>query len=462
MKQFIKWAVAISSALLLIICYIQWLSTQDNPTIQSIVASVLSVILFYICLQLITSKLYDFLTAPPVADKPLLSTTWETRKKAWLKIVLWMVGSRLAIYIFSLVTAYICGKWNGSLLDTMQRIWTGSTDANSYLGIAENWYVTEGDARFHIVFFPLYPIMIKLFQFVLQDYFVSALVVSNLCALGSSLLLYELAALDMPSQKALHTVKYLFLLPPAIFFAAPMTESLFLLLSVGCIYLVRKRHYLPACLLGALASFTRSPGVILLAIIFIEYVRDLIVQYRKDGKISPAFRKLFFSRGCCMLIVPLGLLGYILINYLVTGNPFQFSVYQKEHWSQSFGYFFNTASVQANNLVSNIAEGNINKVLGLWLTNIVALFGSLGLMIAASKKVRPSYSAYYLAYFVITIGVTWLLSGPRYLTVVFPLAFAITALVGKRKLADMVVTFGLSALQCCYLAMFLTWGFHIY
>ena len=27
-------------------------------------------------------------------------------------------------------------------------------DAPHYLGIADNWYVTTGDARFHIVFFP--------------------------------------------------------------------------------------------------------------------------------------------------------------------------------------------------------------------------------------------------------------------------------------------------------------------
>ena len=71
-------------------------------------------------------------------------------------------------------------------------------------------------------------------------------------------------------------------------------------------------------------------------------------------------------------------------------------------------------------LVSNMTDGTLQKILGLWGTNIVCFFGSLILMLIASKKVRPSYSAYYLIYFAITLGVSWLLSAPRYLTVVFP------------------------------------------
>lgn len=461
MKKMFRPAAAILSALVLAYLYIDWFIAQNNTlSPQGLIASLLAVGLFYFCLQLVFSKLYDFWTSEE--DSPLLSVPKETRKKAWLQILLWMTVSHFVIYGLSLLFAWLNGRWGDSLLSTMQSIWTGSTDANSYLGIAENWYVTEGDPRFHIVFFPLYPIAIKIFQLAFQNYFVSALVVSNLCAYGAAIFLYELAALDMPSQRALRTVKYLFLLPSAIFFAAPMTESLFLLLSVGCIYYIRKGRYLPACLLGALASFTRSPGVLLLALIFVEYVKDLILQYKKDEKhFRSTFWKLFFSRGFCMLLVPLGLLGYLLINYLVTGNPFQFSIYQDQHWNQRFGYFFSTASIQMNQLFSNITDGTLQKILGLWGTNILAFFGSLGLMIAAAKKVRPSYSFYYLVYFVITLGVTWLLSAPRYLIVVFPLAFAITALV-KKKWTDRIVSVLLLALQFCYLAMFIGRGFHIY
>ena len=169
-----------------------------------------------------------------------------------------------------------------------------------------------------------------------------------------------------------------------------------------------------------------------------------------------------------MLIIPLGLLGYLLINYLVTGNPFQFAIYQDMHWHQRFGYFFSTASIQFNQILTCINDavaekvGAVQKILGLWGTNVFCFFGSLGLMIAAGKKVRPSYSCYFLVYFFITMGVTWLLSAPRYLLVAFPLAFAITALVKENKWADRIVTALLIGLQLCYLAMFMARGFHIY
>lgn len=466
MKKYFRIAFAILSALALGLFYNDWLIGKSSPELQEILISLLAAILFYVCLQFVFSKLYDFFSTREQSS--LLFITNDTRKKAWMTILFWMAISRIVLYALAFLFSGINGRWGDTFFDTMQSIWTGNTDANSYLGIAEHWYVTEGDSRFHIVFFPLYPILIKLFQLVLQNYFVSALVVSNLCAFGAAIFLYELAALDMPSQKALNTVKYLFLLPAAIFFAAPMTESLFLLLSVACIYFVRKRHYLPACLLGALASFTRSPGVLLLALIFIEFVRDLIDQYHKDGnRFRSSFWKQFLGRGFCMLIIPLGLLGYLLINYLVTGNPFQFSIYQDQHWHQRFGYFFSTASIQFNQILTCIKDaaaqtvGAVHKILGLWGTNVFCFFSSLGLMIAAAKKVRPSYSVYYLVYFAITMGVTWLLSAPRYLVVAFPLAFAITALV-KGKWADRIVTLLLFVLQLCYLAMFMARGFHIY
>ena len=316
MKKWPQVFIAVCSAGILSVLYWNWLQAEDILSLPCFLASLLALLLFYACFQGIVAKLFSFFRT----EKIVVQTRNTERKQAWMQILFWMAVSRIGIYAISFLFSGISGRWQDSFLSTFQSIWTGSTDANSYLGIAEQWYVTEGDARFHIVFFPFYPIIIKIFQLVFQNYFVSALIVSNLCAFGAALFLYELAALDMPSQKALRTVKYFFLLPAAVFFAAPMTESLFLLLSVACIYFIRKGRYLPACLLGGLASFTRSPGVLLLVIIFIEYVKDLMEQ-RKD---KPKFWKMLFGRGICMAIVPLGLLGYLLINYLVTGNPFQF------------------------------------------------------------------------------------------------------------------------------------------
>ena len=85
---------------------------------------------------------------------------------------------------------------------------------------------------------------------------------------------------------------------------------------------------------------------------------------------------------------------------------------------------------------------------GLWLPNIVYTLASLGIVIAAQKRLRASNTAYFIAYFTVTMGATWLLSGPRYLTACYPLALSLAALTRKRW-ADILAS-GLCIVGLCY------------
>ena len=105
-------------------------------------------------------------------------------------------------------------------------------------------------------------------------------------------------------------------------------------------------------------------------------------------------------------------------------------------------------------------EGNLRQLFGLWLPNLAYSFGALGLMAAAAKRLRPSYTAYFLAYFVVAIGATWLLSAPRYLAACFPLALALAALADTRR-KDALATFLSLAGLVAYLAMYVN-GYPVY
>ena len=378
------------------------------------------------------------------------------KRHPWLRILLFMVFTRLVL--FAAGYAFSAGEvYEGGILDTMRTAWL-RTDSPSYLGIAENWYVTEGDPRFHIVFFPLYPIFIRLFNYLTGDSFASAMVVSNLCAMVSAILVYEVAALDHDRETALRAVKFTFLSPAAFFFAAPMTESLFLTCCLAAVLCVRKKKYLFGCLFAALAAFTRSLGALLLAFVFIEWLQDVLEARRLET--LKENRKTFTLRFLCMFLVPLGLLGYIYINYAVTGDPFRFMQYQREHWNQGFGLFFETAAYQTDYLLSTFAEGDLRQAFGLWLPNLIMSFGALILMIPAAKRLRPSYSVFFIAYYVIAIGATWLLSAPRYLAACFPLGIALAALADtKRK--DAAFTLVSFLMLCAYLAMYVN-GWPVY
>ena len=53
-------------------------------------------------------------------------------------------------------------------------------------------------------------------------------------------------------------MRFLCVLPGSFFFAAPMSEGLFLLCCAGCVYLVRRGKFGLGCFVGAYGAFTLS------------------------------------------------------------------------------------------------------------------------------------------------------------------------------------------------------------
>jgi len=351
----------------------------------------------------------------------------------FVRIFFALILTRVAVIGFSYILDFAV-TGGGDFYSRLYSVWT-SGDGAHYLDIAERWYQSSGsrDEVVLLVFLPLYPILTRIAAILFRNYFISAMLVSQLSFAFAGTVLYKLARLDMGREDALRTVKYLVILPSAFFFSAPMSDALFLLLSVSCVYCARKKRYLLACVLGGFAAFTRSLGLTLLAPVCFELAADIIreaktgIGIKKYSKYLPA-----------LLIIPLGFALYLYINYLVSGNPFQYSIYEKEHWSQSLGYFWNTAAYQLQHALGNIKSGELWKFSGLWLPNLVFIFGSLAAMAATVRRIRPSYTAYFIAYYVIGIGATWLLSGPRYLAALFPLSFAFSSFTRKRTADDLL------------------------
>lgn len=388
-----------------------------------------------------------------------LEDTAGLRRQAWTKILVWLLVSRVLLLTAAYAFLVLKNGYTGGLARPLnEALHITGIDAPSYLGIAENWYVTEGDPRFHIVFLPFFPILIKVVHFFTNNYLAAGYAVANLCTAAFALVAYELASMDMDRKEALRVVKYMFIFPAAFFFLLPMTESLFLLLSLLSIYLARQKKWLFACLCAALAGFTRSPGVLLAVPIAIELWRDLAETYKSAHK--QAFKRKLAAAAGCLAIVPLGLLAYLYINYAVYGNALQFSIYQREHWFQRQYLFFDTVRYQMEYAVGKFKEGDSRSFLGLWLPNLIAIFTTLYVMFKSARKLHPSYTAYMIVYFVFVTGPTWLLSAPRYLAAAFPLAFAVVLLT-KDKAKDSAITVLCIAGSLLYLAMFV-WGYPIY
>ncbi len=105
----------------------------------------------------------------------------------------------------------------------------GNFDGVHYLGIAQSGYLLSGTQ----VFFPLYPLLIKLFDFLTTNPFLSGFLVSNITALAAALLLFHLVRKKFDRTIAAWTVAFLFAFPTSFFFGSIYTESLFLALVLA-------------------------------------------------------------------------------------------------------------------------------------------------------------------------------------------------------------------------------------
>ena len=360
------------------------------------------------------------------------------RLKIFTGMLLWC----LVLFVFIYIVFAASGR--GRTWTQFRDFWL-CLDSGHYVDIARDWYLSEGsrDRLVQLVFLPGYPIAIRLAYLLVRDYVVAGLLVSCVSFAGAGSVIYSLLRLDYSHETSLRTVRYLGIIPGVFFFIAPMSESLFLLLSAGCVYLTRRGRPGAGCVLGAYAAFTRSLGILLFVPVCMELVHEAVNAPRGG-------RRLY--RFAWTLLIPAGFAAYCFINWQVSGNPFQYLVYQREHWGQQLGLFFNTAAYQLDNLRS-CWPGNITNLLGLWLPNLIADFAALGVMLYAARRMRPGYVAWFVAYYAVAIGATWLLSAPRYMISFIPFLLGIS-LAGGTPRRDALCTVICGALSVCYAVMF--------
>ena len=414
-KPFI-YTLSIMGIAALAVMFARWrIDLTDAPAIERI-AALVSVLLFAAVGLRTVPRWAEFWsegTEVPAPGRP------ETQsRKIFLALLLWDAAILLLAWP---LRRLISGP---TTFAESMKAWI-SGDGIHYLDIARDWYLSEGsiDRVVQLVFLPGYPMAIRLAHLVIRDWTAAALTVSGLCFAGAGTLLYQLLRLDYDERTARRGLTVLLMMPGFFFFPAAMSESLFLLCCVGCIYLARRGKWGFAGLLGAYAAFTRSLGITLLVPLVMELVHSLLHNETPKGKRIMACASL--------LLVPLGFGAYLLVNQQVAGNPFQFLTYQSEHWHQRFGLFFNTVAYQTEYALATVHD-NPHNFYGLWLPNLIASFAALGLMIVGVGKIRASYSVWFLPYYFIAIGATWLLSAPRYLLVFFPLSAAMAAMTEKK------------------------------
>lgn len=435
-------AIRIGVPLLAAAVFCLWLSRQPEPWSVGAVLACCSACLFAFTLTAALSRMAERVVkaGPDLMHAP---DTKRERLAAWGVLVLF----GLCVTVLEYVAVYLLSNAKTDFFHSFSVLYYRS-DVAHYMGIAQNWYVPEGDDRLRLVFLPLYSLATRVMTWN-GDYFCGALITALLFSLACLPAAYELFRLDVGRREAMACARILFLLPGAAFLRVPMSESMFLFMTLLTVYAARRQRFWLAGLLTALAAFTRSLGILLLGLLFIEMLFAFMDAFRTDRR--RAFRAIPKYIGS-LLLCCCGTLAYLLINWQVSGSPFTFLVYQRENWTQQLGLFFNTAAYQVEYALLYWREGDMESVLSLSLPNLLCCFGALGLMFYDRDRMRISYLLWALVYFAVSVGATWLLSGPRYLAMLFPLALTLRRLC-KRPVQEYALEALLLLVQTAYLLM---------
>jgi len=341
----------------------------------------------------------------------------------WKEIILLTILIKAILFI---VTAAINQPEN--IVDSWVR-WDGP----HYVDIAKNWYQTVGDPANFIVFYPLYPILIKVTSFFTNNFNLSALVVSFVCSIASSILLYELTKVDFGGKVALLAVWFLNIFPTAYFLQAAYTESLFLMLSLLSIYLYRKNQAF-AGIPGFFASFTRFNGILLIPLFLVETFRP---------NINLKKMKFFFI---ISLLTVTGSITYFLINLLVFGELFYFTNPLTNHWFKKLEWPW----IGINSLI-NFIPFRQDSDYYIFIGELIAIIFATILMIYTLIKIRLSYGVYMLLNLLLFTSTSFIMSTPRYLLILFPIYIALGKLNNKYLVAFISIIFIILLIQLALL-----------
>jgi hypothetical protein len=282
------------------------------------------------------------------------------------------------------------------------------------------------------VFFPLYPILIRVASRFLPP-LGAALGISTLAAFFLFWGLYELLRTELSPARVHQTVFLCAVWPASFIFFAAYSESLLFALILWSLVMARNERWLAAALLGCAASITKAAGVVVL-------VPLLVMAMRRPRKTA-----------LLLVLVPLG--SALFLGWLhAAGHMFL---------SSSYATYWRTLTAPPWMTLWTALESLVHHPTAILALNFAFLVTDCFLV--ARSQLRIEYLLYSVAAIVMFLSKETsppLQSMMRYLLIVFP------AFVGAVRLAQnprLQPRFGILCLalfiaNCGLMRVFLEWS----
>jgi hypothetical protein len=345
----------------------------------------------------------------------------------------WTLGTKLGVLAIGYAALWVTTGTPPGLLEPWDR-W----DAPHYTDIAVFGYMANdpgtlsapgyeqvypGDLDLYIVFLPLFPWLVAAVNAVVGVPALAAFIVASVASLFVAPMLYRLVSADLGPHIGLWAAVLLLVFPTAYFLHLGYTESLFLALAFGSMWLARTERWWLAGLLAALAALTRINGLMLAPALAVE----AWLQWRGDRRLRIEW--------LAIAGVGIGFGIYLAVNQVVYGDPLAFSEIQRTHW-------FKDPSPPWEGIAGMVRWlGHANPNTALMYGGMELLFTAIGLAatVATAVWLRPAWAVWMAGNWLLIVSTGFVVSVPRYSLVLFGIVVWAAIIAQRWRVAGWVL-----------------------
>jgi hypothetical protein len=366
-------------------------------------------------------------------------------------------------------------------------------DSAWYLVIAHFGYRPDFGAftASRTAFFPLYPLLLRAGAWLGAPLVLAGVLISMLAFALGLYGIHRLATLELARtarsavarervpQAARLAVALTAFAPMAVYLSALYTESLYMALSVGVFWSARQGRWAWVGVLGALAAATRSTGIVLAlpaAMIYLYGPReDRLADFarRAGSRLRPRYR---LRRELSWLgLMPAGALAYCLFLAASGGDAFA-PFHSQGSWGRHFagpylaiwdglqagvGGLRQLLSMQRQHVFFPDAGGSPFVSAGHNLMLLGFLLAAIPVLVSVLRRLPLAYGVYVIAALALPLSYPVssqpLMSLPRFLVVLFPLAIASGSWLSEHPRLRRPALAGSALLMAFFTAQFATW-----
>jgi len=347
------------------------------------------------------------------------------------RTILTAVAAYVVARVATLLAIVVASHLHRGDLDNL----LGKSDGVWYLGIAENGYGHPPPVDAHgvythltsLAFFPLYPMLIRLFTWPDVSYLVAALLVTAIAGVVAAGLIAAWARPVVGDRGAIALVALWSLLPSSAVFDMAYSEALFVAAAAGCLLALQHRRWISAAVAAIVGGLTRPTGGALVLAVAVAAGLEVWRHRHLDRRVAMA-----------VVLAPLGLGIALLHVSLVTGRWDGWFWLESTVWRSGFDGGRSTAAAFWSFVTGGPALHHLPLAISVCVC--IAFIALAYWALTGRMRARPPDAAYPLAAGVLGIGERrYFYVKPRLLLVGYPVLVPVARRLGALSTRTLVL-----------------------